>query len=295
MDAVDHPVAGQRLTGGQEDVGLVAGRTLAGRQLGDEAGRRALMAERRRRPRERRRPQPRLEPGLAALVQDPFLIPDIADLFHAAAAVHAQAGVAAVRRGAARRERRGPRPGRRDELAVAEQEADLRQLRHRRPLLLEEQAPAQRRQRVVVQRVGVEAVEFDERHVIEAHDEPAVAPGVAARPRRVADPAVEDAPVGEALAGGDRSQGDMVLGGDVGSAGMALADLPAVAPQHFRVDLGRPGGVAVGVAVEAVAAVEGRPLPGPQREFEQGVVEESVRESAHAIIARAEVWVVGDG
>ena len=152
-----------------------------------------------------------LQPRLAALVQDPFLVPDVADLLHAPAVVHVQAGVAAAARRAGRRERRRPRAGRGDEFAVAQQEADLRQLRRRRPVLLEEHPPAQRRQRVVVQRVGVEAVEVDEGDVVEPQNQPAVAPGVAPRTGRLIDPAVQDAPVGEALAGGDRRQADVVL------------------------------------------------------------------------------------
>src|SRR5205807_2345695 len=83
----------------------------------------------------------------------------------------------------------------------------------------------------VLDAVGVEAVEGDVGDVVQAQDEPAVVPGAAAPAGGVIDPTLEDAPVGEAVAGADRSQPDVVDRGGEGLPRAPLADLPGAMAQ----------------------------------------------------------------
>ena len=192
VDAVDLAVGSLQLrAGGDEDVDLVALGGLPGGQLGDEAGRPGRRWPDGQRGEgeggdAQRLPQLRLAPLAAGCAPAPRRCRPPRRGRRPSST--SRAGVVVPRARRRRGERHDVRAGRRDELAVAQQEADLGQLPGAGPGQVEEELAAQRRQRVVLDAVGVEAVEVDVGDVVEPQDQPAVVPGVAAAPGGLVDP-----------------------------------------------------------------------------------------------------------
>ena len=254
MYAPTHQVRGELAGGGDEHVDLVAEGALGGGQFGDEPGQPGILTRGQRLEREGPDPQGRAQPRRVPLRKELLLVPDVADLLHVPLVVHQQGGLVAVRRGRVACELRDLRPRRGEELAVAEQEAHLRQLPGRRaPRHREEQLPAQRGERVVLDAVGIQPGEVDVGDVVEPHDHPAVVPGVAAPLAGLLDPFGQYMPVDESLRGVDHGQTDVVDLRRVPLGCPPLPDLPRAAAQELDV----PGPVA---SHRGPAPLRGRPL-----------------------------------
>src|SRR5579883_732221 len=94
---------------------------------------------------------------------------------------------------------------------------------------------AQTAERFVLNAMCIKAVKLDIRDIIKTQDEPAMVPGTAALLRRFVYPFGTDAPMGEALVGGDGGQADVIGCRHVGVCGLLCADFPGTTAKGFGV------------------------------------------------------------